>query len=366
MKNLHKLSEVDNTVDSILRSGVDHAEAARQLQARDYDFARTSVRRAREKMGVVSPLSPSNDRALPPTTDANIGRYRGEAVFQAPVSLELERAKRRHPSNPDPEYTETFVILPDFQCDLQDDSFLWRALDLVRDVEPDGIIHVGDENDASSISRWTQGTHEEHIPDLLQRQVDVTYQWMKRFRDVESVQQFDVCYSNHGMRFGKSLASRVPGWKDMRVVQYDHIMSEAAEFHGDEPLDINWDVNLVDMIPGTIAGHGDQWNLTSKAQYSQLTNVAMENAKNIIAGHTHRPMLSTVPYRDADGNQQSRFVMNVGHAMDITKADYTNHYRGKTPTWGQAVGLVTVVNGIAHPELVQDHNGSMFYGGTIY
>jgi hypothetical protein len=260
---------------------------------------------------------------------------------------------------------EVYVILPDFQCDLQDDSFLWRALDLVKHVKPKGIFHVGDENDASSISRWTHGTPDEHIPDQLQRQVDVTYQWFKRFRGVPSVETFKVAYSNHGMRFGASLRSRVPGWKDMRVVQYDHIMREAAEFHGDTPLDIKYDVHLIDDIPGVIIGHGDQWNLTSKAQYTQLSNVAMEHSKSVIAGHTHRPLLSTVPYRVGD-SQESRFILNVGHAMDITQAGYTQHYRGKTPMWGQAVGIINVVDGVAIPTLVQDISGTMYYDNKVF
>lgn len=368
MKNLYELSQVDETVKSILTSQTNHAEATRQLQARGYEFERTSVRRAREKLGVTSPLSNARSEDVPVFNTNNILPGPGQ-VFQPPiVDLERERAKRRHPSshNTDQEQLQVFLILPDFQCDLQDDSFLWRAWELADDLGPDGIIHVGDENDASSISRWTQGTPEEHIPNELQRQIDVTYQWMKRFRDIESVSSFDVCFSNHGARFGKSLSSRVPGWKDLRVVQYEHIMREAAEFYGDEPLDIRWDVPLVETIPGTVVGHGDQWNLTSKAQYSQMTGVSLEHGKNVIAGHTHRPLLSTVPYRDENGVQQSRFIMNVGHAMDVTQAEYTQHYRGKTPTWGQAVGIVTVVNGVAHPELIQDHNGTMLYRGNLY
>lgn len=355
MKNLYELAEKDDLVYGILTSQTDHAQATRELNARGYDFKRTSVRRAREKLGVKSPRSTLQECGYEEEQLASV-----TPLFRTPS---VEEAMLRHPANGG---VQTYVVLPDFQCDLQDDSFLWRTLDLVNDVQPEGIIQVGDENDASSISRWTKDTPEEHIPNQLQNQVDVTYRWMKRFRDVPSVHQMQVCYSNHGMRFGQSLRSRVPGWKDMRVVQYDHIMREAAEFHGDDPLDIAWDVHLVQMIPGTIAGHGDQWNLTSKAQYSQMSNVSLEHGKNVIAGHTHRPLLSTVPFRDEDGNQQSRFIMNVGHAMDITKAGYTQHYRGKTPSWGQAVGIITVVNGIAHPELVQDHQGTMFWNGKVY
>lgn len=261
---------------------------------------------------------------------------------------------------------QVYVILPDFQCDLQDDSFLYRALELAKHVAPVGIFHVGDENDATSISRWTMGTPDEHVPNQLQKQVDTTYKWFKMFREIPSVNVFKVAYSNHGHRFGQSLRSKVPGWKDMRVVQYDHIMREAAEFHGDSPLDIEYDVHLIEDIPGVVIGHGDQWNLTSKAQYTQLTETSRSLAKSIIAGHTHRPMLSTVPYRNDDNVQQSRFIMNVGHAMDVTQAEYTQHYRGKTPTWGQAVGIIHVVDGVAIPTLVQDINGKMFYDGKVF
>lgn len=332
---LGKLAEKNKEVRDLLLSKTSSDDVSLLLKKNGFDHSSRTVRRTRQEMGVSQTYAP-------------------EVMFQEPETFL------------DTENCFIALVLPDWQCDLQDDDFLWRVHQLALDLGPDLIVHVGDENDASSISRWTQGTPEEHIPDQLQRQVDTTYQWMKRFREIPTVRQFDVCYSNHGHRFGQSMRSRLPGWKDMRVVQYEHIMREAAWYHGDEELDINWDVHVVDSIPGTIAGHGDQWNLTSKAQYSQLTNVAMENAKNVIAGHTHRPMLSTVPYRDENGDQQSRFIMNVGHAMDITQADYTSHYRGKTPTWGQAVGIITVVDGVAHPQLVQDHRGSMLFSGRVY
>lgn len=310
-KTLPQLAESDYRVALILDSSVSNTEAARLINAMDYNTSPRSVSRYREKS------------------------------------------------------REVYVILPDFQCDLQDDAFLWRALDLVTHVSPTKIFHVGDENDTTTISRWTQGTPEEHIPDLLQRQVDVTYQWFKRFREVPSVGSMKIAFSNHGARFGVSLRNRVPGWKDMRVVQYDHIMKEAAEFHGDEPLDIQYDVPLITDIPGVVLGHGDQWNLTSKAQYSQMSNVAMEHGKSVIAGHTHRPLLSTVPYRDGDG-QSSRFIMNVGNAMDITQASYTQHYRGKTPTWGQAVGIIHMIDGVAVPTLVQDIGGKMYFDNKVF
>jgi hypothetical protein len=362
-KNLYKLALADDTVRSILTAQTNHQQATEELNARNYDFARTTVRRAREKLGVISPESTflrsveeSEETRPVPMPQFSYG---------GPVPSENNRSESILPV-PENKDAEVYVVLPDFQCDLQDDSFLWRALDLVEDVQPVGIVHVGDENDATSISRWTKDTPDEHVPDQLQKQVDVTYQWMKRFRSVPSVEKMQVCYSNHGMRFGVSLRSRVPGWKDMRVVQYEHIMREAAWHHGDEPLDIDWDVHLVEMIPGTVAGHGDQWNLTSKSQYGQMTDTARDLGRNLIAGHTHRPLLSTVSFRDENGVQQNRFIANVGHAMDVTQAEYTQHYRGKTPSWGQAVLVVTVIDGVALPELVQDHFGTMLYNGKIY
>jgi hypothetical protein len=260
---------------------------------------------------------------------------------------------------------QVYVVLPDFQCDLQDNEFLERLLELVKYIAPTGIFHVGDENDASAISRWTFGTPEEHIPNQLQMQVDVTYQWLKKFREIPSVETFKIAYSNHGHRFGQSIRSKVPGWKDMRVVQYEHIMKEAAEFRGDTPLDIEYDVPIIRDIPGVIIGHGDQWNLTSKAQYTQLTQVALENNASVIAGHTHRPLLATVAHRNGD-EMQSRFIANVGHAMDVQKADYTQHYRGKTPNWGQGVLVVNMVDGVAVPTLVTDIGGKMYYDNKVF
>lgn len=329
--SLSQIASQDEDVLRVLESGSSHVDAARELEHRfAIGTTESSVRRARKTLNVTQ--EPPNIPEIPRDTDR-------EGVY---------------------------LILPDFQCDLQDDSFLWRAYDLARDLKPKRIYHVGDENDATTVGRWVRGMPEEFEPDELQRQVDVTYKWMKRFRDIPSVESFEVAYSNHGHRFGQSLKSRVPGWKDMRVVQYDHIMREAAWHHGDEPLDIEFDVPLITSIPGVVLGHGDQWGLTSKSQYSQMSMVASHSCKSVIAGHTHRPMLATVAYKDEDFIQKSRFIMNVGNAMDVSKAEYMNVDRGKTPEWGQAVGVVTVIDGAPFPELVVDMGGKMLFRGAQY
>lgn len=310
---LNNVIEHDDRVKKVvLQSSYSHAEATRQINELGYSTTESSVRRARKS-----------------------GR-------------------------------KTYLILSDWQCDLQDDGFLWRVYNLAQDLQPDGIVHVGDENDTSTISRWVKGMPEEYDLNCLQRQVDETYLWLKKFRNIPSVKSFDIAYSNHGHRFSQSLKSRVPGWKDMRVVQYEHIMREAAWYHGDEPLDIRFDVPVIHTIPGVAVGHGDQWNLSSKSQYAQMSEQARIMGKSLIAGHTHRPMLATVSYRDENDVQQSRFIMNVGNSMDVTQAEYMNVDRGYTPQWGQAVGVVTSDGVNAYPELVTDINQTMFFRGKVY
>lgn len=330
--SLSKTAENDESVLRLLESSDSHVDVVRKLDKLcGIRTTETSVRRARKSLGVNL-----SSNTLP------------------------------SPVKPSPDQDGTYLILPDFQCDLQDDEFLWRMYFLARDLQPKRIYHVGDENDATTVGRWVRGMPEEFEPDELQRQVDVTYKWLKRFRSIESVESFEIAYSNHGHRFGQSLKSRVPGWKDMRVVQYDHIMREAAWYHGDEPLDIHFDVPLITSIPGVLLGHGDQWGLTSKSQYTQLSMVAKDSCKSVIAGHTHRPMLATVAYKDEQYRQKSRWIMNVGNAMNVAKAEYMNVDRGKTPEWGQAVGVVTVKDGEAYPELVIDTGGKMMFRGKEY
>ena len=252
--------------------------------------------------------------------------------------------------------TRTALILSDWQCDLQNQSFIDRTLRLAKDLQPDRIVHVGDETDATTIGRWVQGLPEE-AEGNLQEQIDVTRFNLKRFREVAPGATFDICYSNHMDRFTRAVRTRLPAFRSLRDLTVESLFRL-----GD--LGIQFRRELFEVFPGVVAAHGHQFGLTSANQYSRGSDWAQRLGSSIVAGHTHRPLLTSVA--SGYGSTESRFYMNVGCSMDFAKAEYIT---SKSPQWGLGVGIIryNTRTGWVQPQLiVADAQGRFYHEGTWY
>lgn len=225
--------------------------------------------------------------------------------------------------------TRTALILSDWQCDLHDSDFINRTLALARDLQPDRIVHVGDESDATTIGRWARDTPDE-IEGNLQQQIDATEAFLHLFRDACPDAGFDICYSNHLARFAYSVRTRIPAFRTLRALTIESLF-------GLDALGIRYRRELFDVFPGVIAGHGHQWGLTSSNQYVKGTGVVAKSGMSVVAGHTHRPLLTSVAVGFSGRGMQSRFYMNVGCSMDFDKAEYIT---SRSPEWGHGVGIL--------------------------
>ena len=252
--------------------------------------------------------------------------------------------------------TRTALVISDMQCDLQDDDFLGRVLNLAKDLEPDKVIWIGDESDATTIGRWVQGGPEE-AEGNLQEQIDVTHAWMKKFREATPNATHDMCYSNHLARFSQSIKTRLPAFRKLRALEIENL------FHLDE-LEITYRREIFEVFPDVIAGHGHQWGLTSANQYIKGTAVAAKTGKSVVAGHTHRPLLTSAT-TGYNFNMTPRFYMNVGCSMKLNRAEYIT---STSPEWGHGVGVLTWNRTIDRttPELLIAQGGRFYYRGTCY
>jgi hypothetical protein len=251
--------------------------------------------------------------------------------------------------------TRTAVVLSDWQCDLQDDDYLKRTLTLVKDLQPDKIIHVGDESDATTIGRWVQGTPAE-AEGNLQTQVDITHTWLDRFRSAAPSASFQICYSNHLDRFSKSITTRLPAFRHLRALSIESLF-------GLDELGISFERQAFEIFPGVIAGHGHQWGLTSANQYSKGSATVHKLGVSVVAGHTHRPLLTSVS-TGYNFHMDSKFYMNVGCSMDFRTAEYIT---SRSPEWGHGVGILTWHRDHGtQPELSIAHGGRFEFLGRWY
>jgi hypothetical protein len=251
--------------------------------------------------------------------------------------------------------TRTALVVSDMQCDLQDDNFLGRVVRLAKDLCPDKVVFIGDESDATTIGRWVQGTPAE-AEGNLQTQLDVTYSWQKRFREAAPDADMRMCYSNHLDRFAHSITTRLPAFRNLRALSIESL------FRLDE-LAITYERTPFCVFPGVLAGHGHQWGLTSANQYQKGTQTVHKMGMSIVAGHTHRPLLTSVA-TGYNFQMDSRFYLNVGCAMDFTRAEYIT---SRSPEWGQGVGILQWHRDFGtSPELAFAKDGRFRINGSWY
>ena len=252
--------------------------------------------------------------------------------------------------------TRTALVISDMQCDLQDDDFLGRVLTLARDLDPDKVVWIGDESDATTIGRWVQGGPEE-AEGNLQQQIDVTHGWLKRVREVTPNATHDMAYSNHLARFSQSITTRLPAFRKLRALSIENLF-------GLDELEISYRREIFEVFPDVIAGHGHQWGLTSANQYMKGTSVVAKTGKSVVAGHTHRPLLTSAAV-GYNFNMQTNFYMNVGCSMRFSAAEYIT---SKSPEWGHGVGVLTWNRTLDRtmPELLVAQNGRFYYQNKCY
>lgn len=250
----------------------------------------------------------------------------------------------------------TAVILSDMQCDLQDDDYLSRVLQLVEDIQPDKIVSIGDETDATSIGRWSQGTKLEYESNL-QTQLDVTHDYLRRFREAAPNASFQMCQSNHMLRFSQSIESRLPGFRSLRALT-------PASLLGLDDLGIVLEEKPFEVFPGVIACHGHEFGLTSANQYQKSAQIVARSGVSVCAGHTHRGMLTSVAL-GYNFDLETRFFLGVGCSMDMSQADYI---KSRAPEWSHGTGVLTynAKTGITHPELVLANSKQFYYNGMWY
>lgn len=251
--------------------------------------------------------------------------------------------------------TRTAIVLPDWQIDLHDEDHISRTLKLCKDLQPDKIIHVGDETDATTIGRWTRDTPDE-VEGNLQTQIDLTHSFLARFRDVCPRAQFDICYSNHLDRFASSIRTRIPAFRHLRALSIESLFGLAE-------LGIQFRREIFEIYPGVVAGHGHQWGLTSANQYAKGTSTVHKSGVSIVAGHTHRPLLTSCA-TGYNFTLDARFYMNVGCSMRFSAAEYIT---SRSPEWGHGVGVLTHHPKFGtQPELLIAKAGRFQYQGTWY
>lgn len=226
--------------------------------------------------------------------------------------------------------TSRIFVLPDTQIPDQDDRFIDELVAEVRKTKPDVLIHVGDFLDAKPPARWSKGYAAEYSG-TLQKDIDAGVDILRRFRDAHKGKPFHLKTGNHDERIQTYLHKYAPALAGLRSLELPNLL------HLDE-FDIKLEAKPFPVAPGWVCAHGHESGLNQTAGGTAL-GLARKIGASVVCGHTHRAGIQH-DHDSVNGKVTRRlFGMEVGHAMDLRKADYLK-FGGAN--WQQAWGLLEV------------------------
>lgn len=229
----------------------------------------------------------------------------------------------------------TVVLLPDMQVPYHDHKFVNALIQFVKDYKPDVLAHVGDHLDAPEPSRWNKGMAGEYSGTLANSIAEASAV-LRSFREVHDG-EFHLKMGNHDERVQVYVQRYAPALAELPGLKIETLLDTAS-------MDIQVHHTLFDIAPGWVLAHGHEAGLNRTAGGTAM-GLARKVGRNIVCGHTHRAGIQHET-RGYLGNVETLFGMEVGHAMDLSKADYLK-YGGAN--WAQAFGMLRIQGSVVIP-----------------
>lgn len=249
---------------------------------------------------------------------------------------------------------KNYVIIPDLQIPHHDKKFANNLIRYIGDVNPTGVIFIGDNVDCTAPAVWNKGTSEE-FAGTLQDEFDQFEKLGNYLRTLYSG-WVGVHMGNHEKRIRTYLRTKAPALSSLRELNLENLLRL-------KELDFVGLPDHFDVAPGWVSHHGDYASLSDIAGRS-ASNYSAKIGKSVIMGHTHRAGIVAESF-GYNSQWRWRYGMEVGHGMDPRKAGYTNG----VANWQKAFGILDVWEDgkYIQPRLVYAKpNGSFVDGGVEY
>ena len=236
-----------------------------------------------------------------------------------------------------------FLVCPDIHVPLHDKQFISLTIKIIKMIKPDGFVSLGDGLDFHQISSYDKDPARKNtIGDDIAEYNQIINQWSAAMPK-GSVMHF--LSGNHETRLQRYVSKNARDLFEIcrpiqELLRFPQRNAEGKHRWIWHPYE-KW--NSLRVGNCTLM-HGFYYN-----QHVAMTALAKYKT-SIIFGHTHRFQMVT------DGNH---FACSLGHGSN---EKMTAHQ--PTPTgWQQALGILTVVNGITTLEPILVNNGRcVLYG----
>lgn len=352
---LETLTQIDQNIANLLSDfNISRRKVVDELYDRNIDISEKLVRtyRDRIKAGYIALQESLEEEIQAADVEEKSTRIWFSDIKYDPA-VEIKKGKPQSSG-------QRVIAFGDFQINKHDPDFIDRAIELVKDQQPDMICLTGDESDNSAVGRWAKGMREEYESNL-QDQIDETIEYLTKIREAAPNARIMMAHSNHMEWITRAVETRLPGFASLRYLTPE-VMYELAD------LEITYERKIVEFLPDFLLGHGHQWELTSKSHVTKGVEHVMRTGKSILAGHVHQAALRPV-YIGYEGKGTQHVYVNPGCMMDFEKAMESNggYIKGTSPNWSKGIAVITREAGQNYTELILgQNNGTFRYENKIY
>lgn len=294
-----------------------------------------------------------------------------------PVTINLPRKvnRTRHKSN-----VKCAVVIPDIQCgfrrnmvtgaleSLHDRRALDVAVQIVKEVQPDRIVFLGDNLDLAEFSTKFNPTPE-HYFTTQAALVELAW-WLASFRDAcEYDVKIDYLAGNHCLRLGKFLAERANQFYGLRSA--DNIKGapvlSVQNLLGLDKMDIEYHeypAGIVKLNDRLVCVHGE---IAKNAPGATVAELVKRYNYSVIQGHIHRYEVASRTIWDASSEPT---VVTSSSFGCLCKLD-PGVVPGTTSlqNWQQGIGIVQYEedgeNRFSH-EFIPIEKGEAIFMGNVY
>lgn len=280
------------------------------------------------------------------------------------VSEKLVRTWRKNnipeitpfPTNVGGDRAYTIVVMPDVQAPLHDEALVKKFVRFIGEFQPNELAQVGDFTDSTEISRWVRGKKGEFAGDL-QAGFDVSKSILEDVRDVFDG-RFRIVRSNHDDRLELYIEGCAPGLnlRDLTLEKQVGFEEFDVEFVRDA---------VVEIAPGWVMAHGDEGSLSPVAGKTAFGLAKNKFGVSTVCGHTHRAGKTSESTGYNGKTRNTLTGLEVGHFMDLTKADYLKK-KGVAANWQQAFGILEVYGEKVFSHLIEVQDGQFSVNGVLY
>lgn len=250
---------------------------------------------------------------------------------------------------------ENILILPDTHYP-DTDKRIWKTLlEIVRETQPDEIVHIGDLMDYAQPSRWTKGTRAEFEGSVYDESDRAVRDIIEPLREVYDG-PIKIHEGNHDLRPRVYMEKYAPALAKTDMFNFEKLLRF-------EEFGIERAPDFYDVAPGWITTHGHLGGIRlTQIAGNTAINGAKKIGKSVVMGHTHRAGISHFT-TGLEGKTSTLTGMEVGHVMDPKKVTYL---KGATSNWQQGIGWLTIDGKHVSPQFLPVSAGRITVNERTY